>query len=172
MSTETITPAAVRKPHSWTRIAALIFAVVLLLVLGALGWLYWTARSALPQVDGTLALRGLTQPVTVSRDRLGVPAIEAASLEDLFFAQGYVTAQDRLWQMDVMRRFAAGELAEVLGPGLTRHDREQRILGLRVAAEKTIQVAAPETKAQFEAYARGVNAYIESRARGHHLTPP
>jgi len=59
------------------------------------------------------------------------------SLEDLFFAQGYVTAQDRLWQMDVMRRFGAGELSEVLGEGTLKIDREQRILGLRAAAQKS-----------------------------------
>ncbi len=60
-------------------------------------------------------LSGLSAPVTVTRDSHGVPTIEAATLEDLFFAQGYVTAQDRLWEMDVMRRFAGGELSEVLG---------------------------------------------------------
>jgi len=65
-----------------------------------------------------------------------VPAIEAQALEDLFFAQGYVTAQDRLWQMDAMRRFAGGELSQVLGEGLLEHDREQRILGLRARRSK------------------------------------
>jgi penicillin amidase len=100
--------------------------------------------------------------VTVTRDGHGVPNIEATSLDDLLFAQGYVTAQDRLWQMDIMRRFAAGEISEILGSDFLAHDREQRTLGLRVAAEKTLAVASSADHARFEAYARGVNAYIES----------
>jgi penicillin amidase len=100
--------------------------------------------------------------VTVSRDEHGVPTIDATTFDDLFFAQGYVTAQDRLWQMDIMRRFAAGEISEILGGDFLKHDREQRILGIRVAAQKALQVASPEDRSHFEAYARGVNAYIES----------
>ena len=94
---------------------------------------------------------------------MGVPTIEATSLDDLFFAQGYVTAQDRLWQMDMMRRFAAGEISEILGDDFLKHDREQRILGIRVAARKALEVASTQDRTYFEAYARGVNAYIESQ---------
>src|SRR5208283_174034 len=104
--------------------------------------------------------------VIVTRDGHGVPTIEAVNLEDLFFAQGYVTAQDRLWQMDVMRRFGSGELSEILGKGTLKIDREQRILGLRAAARKSLQMASPRDLAYHEAYARGVNAYIESHAHG------
>ncbi len=75
------------------------------LLAGAAAYAYYVAHSALPQLDGRLQISGLAAPVTVTRDRHGVPTIEAATLDDLFFAQGYVTAQDRLWQMDVMRRF-------------------------------------------------------------------
>ena len=96
------------------------------------------------------------------RDGHGVPTIDAANLDDLFFAQGYVTAQDRLWQMDMMRRFAAGEISEILGDEFLKHDREQRILGLRVAAQKALEVSSAQNRSHFEAYARGVNAYIES----------
>jgi len=78
------------------------------LIAGLIGYAYFMARSALPQLDGSIFAKGLSAPVKVTRDGHGVPAIEAASLEDLFFAQGYVTAQDRLWQMDVMRRFGSG----------------------------------------------------------------
>ena len=92
-----------------------------------------------------------------------MPAIEAANLEDLFMAQGYVTAQDRLWQMDVMRRFGAGELSEILGEDTLKIDREQRILGLRASAAKSLQMASARDRSYFDAYARGVNAYIESR---------
>ena len=133
-----------------------------MLTLGTVAWLYSVARSALPQLDGSIKLPGLSARVTVIRDRHGVPTIDATSFEDLFFAQGYVTAQDRLWQMDIMRRFAAGEISEILGGDFLKHDREQRILGIRVAARKALEVASPEDRSHFEAYARGVNAYIES----------
>ena len=123
---------------------------------------YFIARLALPQLDGRLQVKGLSAAVKVTRDSHGVPAIEAATLEDLFFAQGYVTAQDRLWQMDVMRRFGAGELSEILGEDTLKIDREQRILGLRAAAKKSLQMASPRDRSYFDAYARGVNAFIES----------
>jgi len=142
----------------WLGLAALI------LMAGALGYAYYVAHSALPQLDGRLQINGLAAPVTVTRDSHGVPTIEAANLEDLFFAQGYVTAQDRLWQMDVMRRFGSGELSEILGEALLKVDREQRILGLRAAAIKSLQTASAQDRIFFEAYARGVNAYIAGRA--------
>src|SRR5271169_2977710 len=123
-------------------------------------WFYRAVRAALPQEDGVIHLAGLSQPVVVSRDSLGVPTITAANLDDLFFAQGYVTAQERLWQMDITRRFASGDLAVILGPALLDTDREQRILGLRQVAEKAAAAMDPQQRAQFQAYADGVNAYI------------
>jgi penicillin amidase len=126
----------------------------------AAGYAYYAAHSALPQLDGQVKISGLTAPVTVTRDSHGVPAIEAATPADLFFAQGYVTAQDRLWQMDIMRRYGSGELSEVLGEDLLKLDREQRILGLRAAAKKALEMANPRDRSFFEAYARGVNSYI------------
>ncbi len=124
---------------------------------------WFIARSALPQLDGSLRVSGVSAAVKVTRDTHGVPAIEAANPEDLFFSQGYVTAQDRLWQMDVMRRFASGELSEILGEDTLKIDREQRILGLRAAARKSLALASPRDRAYFDAYARGVNAFIEAR---------
>lgn len=106
---------------------------------------------------------GLSAPVTVIRDGRGVPTIVASSYDDLYFAQGYVTAQDRLWQMDIMRRAAAGELSEVVGDDTLKLDREQRILGLRAAARKSLAMASPRDQDQLNAYARGVNAFIESQ---------
>lgn len=137
-------------------------AVLLLVLVGAASWFYSMARSALPQLDGQLRVVGLSAPVTVIRDTHGAPTIDAANFDDLFFAQGYVTAQDRLFQMDGIRRVAAGELAEVFGSKYLKHDRQQRILGLRVAARKTIEILPAEERPHFEAYARGVNAYIDS----------
>jgi penicillin amidase len=136
-----------------------------MLVAAVVAFAYFVARSALPQLDGNLTVKGLSAPVKVTRDSHGVPAIEAATLEDLFLAQGYVTAQDRLWQMDIMRRFAAGELSEILGEDTLKVDREQRILGLRAAARKSLQAASARDLVYFDAYARGVNAFIESHAR-------
>ncbi|HXP16140.1 MAG TPA: penicillin acylase family protein [Terriglobales bacterium] len=141
---------------------ALLLIAIVAAALGALAWMYSVARSALPQLDGRVKVSGLSARVTVVRDGHGVPTIDAASFGDLFFAQGYVTAQDRLWQMDMMRRFAGGEISELLGEEFVKHDREQRILGLRVAAQKAVEVASATNRSHFEAYARGVNAYIES----------
>ncbi len=144
------------------RILFTILLGIILILFGAGAYLYSVVHSALPQMDGTLAVRGLAAPVTVIRDPRGVPAIEARSLDDLFFAQGYVTAQDRLWQMDIMRRFAGGEMSEVAGPALLDHDREQRILGLRAVARKAAQTLSPNDRLFFDAYTRGVNAFLES----------
>ena len=157
------TPTARRLPV--LRVLLWMLLAVLLLVAFAAGYSYYVAHSALPQLDGQLQVSGLSAPVTVTRDSHGVPTIEAATLEDLFFAQGYVTAQDRLWEMDVMRRFAAGELSEVLGSDTLHHDREQKILGLRAAARKSLEMASPRDRGFFEAYARGVNAYISTHGR-------
>lgn len=138
---------------------------LLALALAALGvglWFYHTLRAALPQLDGELRVPGVSSRVEIVRDARGVPAISAQNFDDLFFAQGYVTAQDRLWQMDGMRRFAAGELSEILGKEFLKHDRRQRILGIRAAAHQIVETQPPDDRARFEAYARGVNAYIDS----------
>ncbi|MFZ0318584.1 MAG: penicillin acylase family protein [Candidatus Sulfotelmatobacter sp.] len=147
------------------RIFLWIIFLAILAVAALIGYAYFAARSALPQLDGKIAVKGLLAPVKVTRDGHGVPAIEAGNLEDLFFAQGYVTAQDRLWQMDVMRRFGAGELSEILGESTLKVDREQRILGLRAAAKKSLGLATPRDRSYFDAYARGVNAYIAERQK-------
>ncbi len=146
------------------RILLWLLLALLVVLAGAAAYAYHVAHSALPQLDGQAQISGLEAPVTVTRDSHGVPTIEAASLEDLFFAQGYVTAQDRLWQMDIMRRFGSGELSEILGEAALKVDREQRILGLQAAARKSLETASPRDRSFFEAYARGVNAYISTRA--------
>src|SRR5580704_11388507 len=135
------TPTSVSPSRSrfrWARLILYFLAVIVLIFAGGLAWFNSVARSALPQLDGKLRVVGLSAPVTVVRDVHGAPTIDAANFDDLFFAQGYVTAQDRLFQMDGMRRFAAGELAEVFGGEFVEHDRQQRILGLREVAQKTI----------------------------------
>ena len=117
------------------RALSVVGAVLLMLAAVAVGWFLTIARSALPDLDGPMPVSGISAPVSVTRDGHGVATIEAATLDDLFFAQGYVTAQDRLFQMDLMRRAATGELSEVVGDLALKHDRQQRILGIRAAAE-------------------------------------
>jgi penicillin G amidase len=156
------TPAYPRPRLRILRLVAVVVGMMLLAGMGFGAWFYFLVRGALPQLDGKLRVAGLSAPVTVVRDGHGAPTIDAANFADLFFAQGFISAQDRLFQMDGMRRFAAGELAEILGNDFVKHDRQQRILGLRAAARKTIEIASPEDRARFEAYARGVNAYIDT----------
>jgi penicillin amidase len=152
----------IRQRNPALRILYYAVCVLLIALIAAVWWLYSIARSPLPQLDGSIAVPGISSKVRVVRDERGVPTIEAATLEDLFFAQGYVTAQDRLWQMDMMRRAAAGELSEVIGEDTVKMDREQRILGLRQAAEAAEKNISARDRAYFDAYARGVNAFIES----------
>jgi penicillin amidase len=142
-----------------------LVAFSLLLVIVAAGWFYHAARTALPQLDGSVQIRGISSRVMVTRDAHGVPTIDADNFEDLFFAQGYVTAQDRLWQMDISRRFAGGEIAEILGPDFVQHDREQRTLLLRARAERAVQETALRERTYLEAYTRGVNAFIETHRK-------
>src|SRR5436305_10833673 len=161
MATATLSPSRTRRP-TFVRIAVAILSVLLFCILIAAVWFYWAAHSSLPQLDGTLKVAGLKAPVKVLRDAQGMPHIRAASMEDAIFAQGYVTAQDRLWQMDITRRFAAGELAEILGSDLVRHDREQRILLLPAVAERAAAALAPDERRLSEAYFSGGNALTES----------
>lgn len=111
-------------------------------------------------------LPGLRQRVTIRRDERGIPYIEAGNDEDLAFAQGYVTASDRLWQMDLFRRTERGELAEVLTAGpnnlALEQDKQHRTLGFAQVAEAEVAQSSPQSRALLEAYARGVNAYIAS----------
>jgi penicillin amidase len=140
--------------------------VVLLLAAGAgTLWLRSAAKAALPVLDGDLQVsgagwNGLAAPVTVRRDGHGVPHIEAANEDDLFVAQGYVTAQDRLWQMDAFRRNANGELAEILGPSLVEHDKAQRVLQFRNTAQRVYANLPVADRTRLDDYARGVNLYI------------
>ena len=122
---------------------------------------YWIFYRSAPQTSGTVQTR-VSQAVRVEYDHLGVPHIHAGTLEDALFADGYAAAGDRLWQMDSLRRLAAGELSEIIGIAALPSDREARRLRLRRIAESIYVNLTPEDKKSFAAYARGVNAYIES----------
>lgn len=153
-----------RLPRWISGVLRVLITIVLLAVLGTGGGLLWLRSAAsanLPALDGDVRITGISAPVTVRRDAHGVPHIDAATQEDLFVAQGYVTAEDRLWQMDTYRRNADGELAEILGPSLVKHDTAQRVLGFRKAAQRIYANLSAEDRQRLDAYARGVNLYIE-----------
>ncbi len=128
--------------------------------LAAVLWLRSAAKAALPQLDGEVHLAGLSAPVTVRRDAHGVPHIDASTQDDLFTAQGYVTAQDRLWQMDASRRNSNGELAEVMGPALIEHDKTERVLQIRLTAQRVYSNLSADDRRRLDDYARGVNLFI------------
>ncbi len=124
------------------------------------------ATAALSQIDGTLTAEGVKAPVRVVRDSWGVPHIYAQSTEDLFFAQGYVMAQDRLWQMEMWRRAGEGRLAEVLGPGALARDKQARLLKYRGGVtDAELTSYHPEARRIMTAYVAGVNASIAQATR-------
>lgn len=125
--------------------------------------LYWWLRRSLPLRTGKLILPGLKAPVEVFRDDRGVPHIFASNLHDLYMAQGYVTAQDRLWSMEFRRRKASGQLAEVLGTSMIDSDRFFRTLGLHRSAEASLGLYDASAVSYLDAYAAGVNARIAQR---------
>jgi penicillin amidase len=140
----------------WTTLTAGLAAVAGLVGAGY----YWLLRRPLARAQGTLRLPGLQDEVEILRDPWGVPHIYAANLQDLMFAQGYVHAQDRLWQMDFHRRLLAGRLSEILGEVTLPVDRWMRVLGMRRVAEQETGLLNAETLAAFEAYAAGISARI------------
>lgn len=152
-----------KKLNKWVSRALKTITVLLLVlavVLPVAG--FWLTRRPWPQIDGEVAVRGLAAPVEVIRDPLGIPHLYGQRESDLFFAQGYVHAQDRLWQMLFNRIVADGTLAATFGPMGVQPDRFMRILGLRRAAERAWPILDPETRSFFAAYSAGVNAFIEA----------
>ena len=142
------------------RILTILLLVLILILAGGSGTGYYLLQKSLPVIEGELTLPNLQAPVTVWRDTNGVPHIEAQSERDLFIAQGFVTAQDRLFQMDLSRRQASGQLSEVLGEKTLTRDKFFRTFGLRRAAEASWQAYSNSAKDVLQWYAEGVNAYI------------
>src|SRR5918996_2954546 len=139
-----------------------LIGLVLLVSIGLAGGYVWL-RQSLPVVDGTIEVQGLEAPVRIVRDAFAVPHIEAGSFRDAIFAQGFVHAQDRLWQMDFRRRLGSGRLAEVLGPTALPTDHFIRTLGFDRVARASLAHLRPDTVALLEAYAAGINAYLATR---------
>jgi penicillin G amidase len=138
-----------------------ILAIAVVAVPGPGGWLW--LRTSRARETGTIAVHGLSDYVRIDRDSLGVPQIWAASEEDLLFAQGFVHAQDRLWQMELFRRVADGRLSEILGPQTLETDRFLRVVGLGRAASAQDARLDPATRRRLDAYTAGVNAFIATR---------
>jgi len=136
---------------------ALLALIVVLAVVG-----FWFVRRGWPQTDGEITVAGLSAPVEVIRDAWGVPHIYAANEADLFFAQGYVHAQDRLWQMEFNRHVSSGRMAQMFGRPALDTDRYLRTLGMHRNAERNLQLLGPEARAILESYTRGVNAYLDA----------
>jgi penicillin amidase len=137
-----------------------------LLLPAALLAAYLCLRGSLPQLDGRLLQPQLAAAVRISRDARGVPTLEAANRPDLAWATGFVHAQDRFFEMDLSRRLAAGELAELFGTVALEQDRKARLFRFRSIARQVISQASPEQRAVIEAYTRGVNAGLAAlRAR-------
>src|SRR5438874_5860429 len=132
--------------------------LLLVCVIAGGGCLYLV--SSLPQLDGRITVHGPTGEVRIARDADGIPLITAASDPDAAFGLGFAHAQDRLFQMELQRRYGAGRLAEIFGAQALATDRQMRVLGVYHAAEAEISyVSAPVSRA-LEAYAAGVNAFL------------
>ncbi|WP_295542955.1 penicillin acylase family protein [uncultured Thiohalocapsa sp.] len=139
-------------------------SVLLLCAAAATGTIFWLGKRAEPQYDGTLALAGLGAPVTLTFGPHAVPTIAADSVADALFAQGYMVAAERMWQMDLLRRLAGGRLAEVFGAGALPADRFYRTMGLPLAAREGYAALEPAYQRLLLRYADGVNAYIDQAA--------
>src|ERR1041385_5172230 len=143
-----------------TLVQALIRSVIaFLLVFAGASLLIPANAQPAPQ---TLTIAGLRDRVTVRRDERGIPYIEAANDQDLYFAQGYITASDRLWQMDLLRRTVRGELSEIFGQATFSTDKTHRTFGLGSVVDESAKLLSGELKLAMDAYANGVNAYIDS----------
>ena len=176
-SAETTTPtdAPPATPGLWKRLRDLpaglrltaYVAAGLVLVLVALSITSVVlVRRSYPQTTGTLEVAGLRGPVEVLRDASGIPQLYADTTEDLMLAQGFVTAQERFFEMDVRRHAASGRLAELFGQDALESDLYVRTMGWRRVAEAELPLLAPETRIALDAYAKGVNAYLADRPVG------
>ncbi|CCG40918.1 penicillin acylase family protein [Magnetospirillum molischianum] len=155
---------AATKSHRSTRRRWTIIAVNAVALTGLLGGAtVWLAlMSPLPRQTGRIELSGLSEPVTIARNDRGVPRIQAANREDSWFALGWVHAQDRMWQMETMRRLGSGRISEAVGATGLVSDRFMRTLGLRQQAERSLSRLDEPTRAALTAYANGVNAWLTS----------
>ncbi len=150
-----------KKKKKW--LIGCLLAVLMCLAL-APGWIYWTLCRSLPILDGSLTVSGLSATVNVERDGLGIPSIAAENMQDAAFAQGFLHAQDRFFQMDLMRRKPVGTLSELLGEMTLNYDIHQKRHGLSAVVVAAYAREAPKNRALAEVYAKGVNAGLQHLA--------
>lgn len=151
-----------RKIRRVLKISGLSLISMIAVILFAIAGIYYHwSRNSLAVEKGEIKVVGLQSPVSVRRDERGIPYLTAENRKDLYFAQGYVTAQDRLWQMDLLRRTATGRLSELFGNRSLEFDKRQRNYGFRQISENTFEKLSPEIREVLQSYADGVNAFIE-----------
>ncbi len=144
------------------RLLSILLVLVIVLILATGGLLVWVSHRSLPTTSGSLKAPGLTAPVSVTRDASGIINITASTPHDLFLAQGYSHAQERFWQMEVWRHIGAGRLSELFGSSTLKEDEFIRTMGWRQAAQRDLDAASPELKADLQAYADGVNDWLDA----------
>lgn len=152
-----------RRP--WNVLIYLSIVVVIVLVAASV-FAVVTVRRSLPQTEGEIEVPGLSADVRIVRDEQGIPQVYADDANDLFYAQGFVHAQDRFYEMDFRRHLTAGRLAELVGESALETDMLIRTLGWRATAEAELAILDPETRRYLQAYADGVNAYIGDQSAG------
>ncbi len=155
-----------RHDKNWGQKRILVVSFIglpaLFVVMGLAGY-FWLLTS-LPKTSGTVQIAGISSSVSIQRDENGIPHITAKTDDDAYFALGYVHAQDRFWQMEMMRRYGAGRLSEVMGDGTVGIDRWMRTLGLYRLAQSQISEMEQPVRRSMEAYARGVNDWLSGKS--------
>lgn len=144
------------------KISAALFVVLIIAAVGVMLWAHRQVSQSLPRLDGTVRAPQLTAEVKVDRDNFGIPTIQAANRLDLAFATGFVHAQDRFFQMDLLRRNSAGELSEIVGKAALEADRKVRVNRFRDVAKRMLTAGTDEDRALIDAYTEGVNAGLAS----------
>lgn len=152
-----------RRSRIFTVFLSIVAVFVVVVLIGG-GFVVWTVQRSFPQLSGELTVTGLDGEVSVLRDEAGIPTLEAESAHDLFLAQGFVHAQDRFWEMDFRRHVTSGRLSELFGASQVGTDTFVRTLGWRAVAEEEVKLLDDETLGWYQAYADGVNAYLEQRS--------
>ena len=151
----------VRNRRGILKFVMYLLSIILLVVVGVGIFLIMKLRASLPVRDGERQVEGLDFPVTITSDRFGIPTITAQTRRDAALALGYVTARDRLFQMDLLRRRAAGRLSEIFGKAAIETDKRQRVIGFNRVASKIVAQLPNEQKQSLAAYTAGVNAFIQ-----------
>ncbi|WP_257347554.1 penicillin acylase family protein [Pseudalkalibacillus decolorationis] len=155
----------VKRRLPFKKVILILCSILLIVLIITSSISIYILQKTLPTTKGEVVVSGISEPVSIFRDQAGVPHIEAGNVRDLYFTQGYITAQDRLFQMDLSRRLASGRLSEVVGEATVDNDKFFRTLGLRRAAEASWDGYSDQAKRVLKYYAEGVNTYIKEAKR-------